>query len=395
MTPGARIAAAIRIIDDWHRGEEGLDRVLATWGRGNRYAGSGDRHAIADLVYDAVRRLRSALWVAGTKEVSGRAALIGSLRLDGAVLADLFTGEGHSPPPLTAAEMTPAALADAPEAVALDLPDHLMTHVAHLPREALAELRHRAPLDLRVNLLKADVAVARAALSAEGIKTEPGPLGVLCLRVTEGARRVARSAAYRTGLVEIQDAASQAVAAFAAAQMCETVLDFCAGGGGKTLALGAEMGGEGRLIAHDVSARRLAALQPRAERAGLRVELRSPGQTSDLCGACDLVLVDAPCSGSGAWRRNPDAKWRLSHETLVRLVRTQDEVLATAAPLLRAGGRLVYATCSVLEIENEARVTAFTARHPQFSVEAPALSLLPGRNAGDGFFACRLRRRPA
>ncbi|MCL5775566.1 RsmB/NOP family class I SAM-dependent RNA methyltransferase [Limibaculum sp. FT325] len=391
MTPGARVAAAIAILDDWLAGGDGADRLLAAWGRASRYAGSGDRQAVADLVYDALRRLRSTAWVAGADTPSGRSALIGSLRLDGRDPAPRFTGEGHAPAPLASCE-APRDLAAAPEAVRLDLPDWLMPHLEAVPRAALEALRHRAPLDLRVNRLKADPPAAVAALAAEGIAAVPGPLAPDCLRVTEGARRVARSRAYLDGLVEIQDAASQAVAAISPPQPGETVLDFCAGGGGKTLALGAAMAGRGRLVAHDISAARLGALRPRAERAGLAVECLPPGATGSVAGACDLVFVDAPCSGSGAWRRNPDAKWRLTPQRLDALIATQDQVLDDAARAVRPGGRLVYATCSILVEENAARVAAFLARDKRFTLEGAPLALLPGEDAGDGFFAAILRR---
>lgn len=391
MTPGARVAAAIAVIDLWLSGSDGLDRVLTAWGRANRFAGSGDRHAIADLVYDAVRRLRSACWVAGADAPGARAALIGSLRLDGEDPQAFFTGEGHAPAPLDPSE-GPRELSDATEAVRLDLPDWLMAHLADASREALSALRVRAPLDLRVNALRSDVARARQLLAEEGIETVPGPLAPGCLRVTSGARKVARSRAYAEGLVEIQDAASQAAALASPPQPGETVLDFCAGGGGKTLALGAAMQGRGRLIAHDISALRLRDLAPRAERAGLTVECLGPGETASLAGVCDLVFVDAPCSGSGAWRRNPDAKWRLTPQRLGELVATQDTVLDAASQAVRPGGRLVYATCSILSDENGDRVRAFLDRNPAFRLEGDPISLTPGPDAGDGFFAAVMSR---
>ncbi|HET7409883.1 MAG TPA: RsmB/NOP family class I SAM-dependent RNA methyltransferase, partial [Paracoccaceae bacterium] len=270
MTPAARIAAAIEIIDAWGAGEEGLDRVLTRWGRAHRFAGSGDRHVIANLVYDAVRRMRSAAWVAGGPDpecgpADGRALLRGSAMLDGADPAALFTGGRHAPEALAEAERRPArSLSDAPRGVRLDLPDWLDAELALVDDKALEALRERAPLDLRVNLLKADAAEAIGALAGDGIVADPVPLSPTALRVREGPRRVAGSRAYAQGLVEIQDAASQAVADLAAARPGETVLDLCAGGGGKTLALAAAMRGPvrdgGRLIAHDIAPRRIAPL---------------------------------------------------------------------------------------------------------------------------------------
>ena len=390
MTPGARVAAAIEALDRWAAGSEGLDRVLAAWGRAHRFAGAGDRRAIADLAYDAVRRMRSAGWSAGRPETrQGRALLVGSLRLDGRDPESLFTGAGHAPAPLTQAERAPGPPLDAaPEGVRLDLPDWLLPRLAAVPRPALACLRARAALFLRVALARGGREAAIADLASEGIVAEPGPLAPACLRVTVGAPRVARSRAYREGRVEIQDAASQAAAAFCAVRPGETVLDFCTGGGGKALALADAMDGRGRLMVHDADPGRLAQLGPRAERAGVRVETCAPGAAP--VGACDLVLADAPCSGSGAWARNPDAKWRLTPEGLARLTAAQDRVLDTAAAAVAPGGRLVYVTCSLLAVENADRVRAFLDRAPAFSVDAERRwTPLDG---GDGFYAARLAR---
>lgn len=404
MTPAARIQAAIDIVDRWRSGTDQLDRVLATWGRDNRYAGSGDRRAIADLVYDAARRLRSAGWVAGAGEdatgedATGRDILLGSLLLDGrdhAALAALFAGQGYGPPALDAAEAARLGrpLEEAPRPVRLDFPDWLAPHFEHLPDAVLAAMRDRAPLFLRANLLRADREAAIAALAEEGIVAEPGPLSPTCLRVIDGGRHVARSGAFAEGLVEVQDAASQAVADFAGAAPGETVLDYCAGAGGKTLALAARMGGRGDLTAHDIEPGRLDRLHGRAGRAGVEVTLRGPGETEDLALSCDLVLVDAPCSGSGTWRRNPDAKWRLTPRALAAHLDVQDAVLARAAAAVRPGGRLVYATCSLIEAENGDRARAFLASHPEFRAGRPPLRLTDPE-AGDGFFACEFLRRP-
>ena len=251
--------------------------------------------------------------------------------------------------------------------------------------------RRRAPLYLRVNLLRGDRAAAIAALAADRIAAEPGPLSPACLKVLSGARAVARASAYRDGLVEIQDAASQAAADYARATPGDTLLDYCAGAGGKTLALAAAMAGQGRLHAHDIAPRRLAQLVERAGRAGVEVTLHEPGRTGSLTGRCDLVLVDAPCSGSGAWGRNPDAKWRLTADRLAAYAQTQDTILAEAAAAVRPGGRLVYVTCSMLGVENADRAAGFLATHANFHARrAPlVLTLLDG---GDGFFACEFHR---
>ena len=399
MTPSARIQAAIEIIDRWRAGPEALDHVLAAWGRANRYAGSGDRRAIADLVYDAVRRLRSAAWTAGAPEdLSGRNVLIGSLLLDGhdrGSLAALFSGERYAPPPLSEAEAARlgAPLETAPRPVRLDFPDWLGPALEPVPDGALAAMRERAPLYLRANLLRSDHEAAQAALAEDGIETEPGPLSPTCLKVTSGDRRVARSRAFEQGLVEVQDAASQAAADYAAPRPGDTVLDFCAGAGGKTLALAAAMRGEGRLHAHDIAPERLERLPERARRAGAEVTLLPPGETGRLDASCDLVLVDAPCSGSGTWARHPDAKWRLTPDLLAGHAASQDDILGHAARAVRPGGRLVYVTCSLLAVENDERVARFLAGSPRFHAGRPPLSLTP-LDGGDGFFACELVRRP-
>lgn len=399
MTPAARVRAAIEVIDEWQAGEEGLDRVLTRWGRAHRFAGSGDRHAIADLAYDAVRRMRSAAWVAGTDgPVDGRGLLRGCLLLEQADIGTLFTGDRHAPAPLTEAERRAARpLADAPRAVRLDLPDWLEAELAGVSDPVLEALRERAPLDLRVNLLKARQEDAVAALAAEGIIADSVPLSPTALRVREGQRRVAGSRAYAQGLVEMQDAASQAVADLAAARPGETVLDLCAGGGGKTLALAAHMRGPGRdggrLVAHDIAPQRIAPLPERARRAGARVEIMATAGLEALAGDCDLVFVDAPCSGSGAWRRNPDAKWRLASAALDRLVATQDWLLDRAARLAGPDGRILYATCSLIPRENGARVDAFLARAPGWRLAAERALAPP---EGDGFYAALLEnmRKP-
>jgi 16S rRNA (cytosine967-C5)-methyltransferase len=397
MTPAARVQAAIDVFDLWQSASDGLDRVLAAWGRANRYAGSGDRRAIADLTYGAVRRLRSAAWVAGAGEnPSGRDVMLGSLILDSLILggpdfAAIFSGVGHAPQPLTPAETARLgqSLDAAPRAVRLDFPDWLSPHLEPVPDTALETMRQRAPLFLRVNLLRGDRAAAIAALAAEQIIVQPGPLSPTCLVVRSGAPGVARSTAYREGLVEVQDAASQAAADYARVRPGDEVLDYCAGAGGKALALAAAMAGQGSLHVHDIAPRRLAQLDERARRAGVDVVVHHPGRTGALAGRCDLVFVDAPCSGSGAWRRNPDAKWRLTGDQLAAYGQTQETVLDQACMAVRPGGRLVYATCSMLRVENEERVGNFLATHSQFRAGRPPMRLSPA-DGGDGFFACEM-----
>ncbi len=413
MTPAARLSAAIEILDRWGESDEGMDRLLARWGRENRYAGSKDRAAISDIVYECLRKRRSLTAQGGA--ASGRAMVAAYAHEHFGDVAALFTGDRYAPAPLSAMELdalsTKSPMTDAER---LDIPDWLEGPLRESLgvdfEPALLALRDRAPLDLRVNALKADVDDTSAALAADGIDTAPGPFSPWCLRVTEGARRVARSTAYQQGLVEIQDAASQAVARLAGAGPMMMVIDLCAGGGGKTLALAAEMQGIGRLVAHDVAPDRMRDLPARAARAGVIPEIVATADLSAFNGEADVVLVDAPCSGSGAWRRNPDAKWRFTPERLQALHRAQAEALDLGAALVKPGGRLVYATCSVLKAENEDTATGFLARHMMDYETAalevdlllsngaavltdPGLRLHPAAQEGDGFYAAAFQRR--
>ncbi len=389
MRRAARLAAAIELVAAFDAGGTPLERQFSSWARANRYAGSGDRAAIGDLVHDVLRRRRSLAW--RMRDDSARAALIALVAAQGEDPATLFDGSTHAPAPLTASER--AALAapppPAPDPVRLDYPDWLdgalRASLGARFEPAMTALRRRAPLDLRVNTLKASVAEAADALAAEGIETRPAPHAPHGLRAAPGAKlRAGR--AWAEGLVEPQDAASQAAAALAGAEPGATVLDYCAGGGGKTLALAAAMAGRGRLIAHDAQPARMADLPARAARAGAQVTLRGPGTLDDLRGRCDLVFVDAPCSGSGSWRRDPAGKWRLTPERLEALCALQPRLVAEAARFVRPGGRLAYATCSMLAAENAAALAAM--RVPPFALQlepCASMSLTPADDA-DGFF---------
>jgi 16S rRNA (cytosine967-C5)-methyltransferase len=250
-------------------------------------------------------------------------------------------------------------------------------------------MRQRAPVDLRVNTLKTNPGAARVVLARDGVLVEPHPLAPSALRVVQNPRMVAQSRAYSQGMVELQDVASQYAAAAAGARPGMTVLDYCAGGGGKTLALAAAMEGRGRLLAHDANPRRMSDLPLRARRAGAVVEVLQTEALRRLAPRCDLVMVDAPCTGIGAWRRTPDAKWRLRPSDLPRFARLQDEVLVEAAAYVRRGGTLVYATCSLLQRENGDRVAAFLAARPGW--RCLGSRTLGPTEGGDGFFVARLR----
>ncbi|SIO15615.1 16S rRNA (cytosine967-C5)-methyltransferase [Rhodovulum sp. ES.010] len=389
MTPGARIAAAADLLDGWRAGEP-VERLLTTWARQNRYAGSRDRAAVRDHVFDALRRWRSSVALGGAE--TGRGVMIGLLRGQGIDPRTVFTGEGHAPAVLSVEEnadgLAPDALSedvacDCPAALAADLRASLGAEF----RPVMEALRHRAPVFLRVNLRAATPVGAAEALAQDGIATRPHALSPTALDVTANARRVQRSRAFLDGLVELQDAASQAVADMMPAGGGARVLDYCAGGGGKTLALAAR--GEARFFAHDADAGRMRDLPARAARAGVAVACVA---TADLAQAApfDLVLCDVPCSGSGAWRRSPEAKWRTTPDDLARLTTTQAAILDAAATLVAPGGRLGYVTCSLIESENAAQVAGFRARHAGWRIEAERrLTPLDG---GDGFYAAVLAR---
>ena len=399
MTPAARLAAAADILNTLDP-ERPVEPQLKAWGRGNRYAGSKDRRAIADRVYTALRYRRSAALRAGGE--TGRALVLGTLAgADGLPLDDIagFCKGGYALASLDEAER--AALAHDPEwpsdAARLDWPDWLWdaAHQAFADDtgQELDALRQRAPTDIRVNTLKATPEDAIAALqdgttiSRDDITPVPG--FPLALRLPPGSPVLA-SRAWSDGMVELQDAGSQTIAAMLDAQPGETVLDYCAGGGGKTLAFGAAMENTGRLLAFDVQPARMADLPARAARAGVTcLSLIERDDLDALTGACDRVLVDAPCSGSGSWRRDPAGKWRLTSAALANFTRLQDDALDAAIGYLRPGGTLLYATCSILRIENEQRIDAFLARHPGFAQEEDR-RLHPARDGCDGFFSARL-----
>lgn len=374
MTPGARAAAAIAVLDRVLAGEP-AEKALTNWGRANRYAGSGDRAAVRDIVYDALRQRRSAAALGGG--LTGRGLVLGLARALGQ--EGWFSGEGHAPPPPGPTETGVQLDAEA----ALDLPGWLIPALRDslgpdLEPVAIA-LRTRAPVFLRVNLTKGDLAAAEAALAAEGILARPHPLATTALEVVENARKVQTSRAYQDGLVELQDASSQAVVEALPLADGRTVLDHCAGGGGKTLAMAARA--RLRLFAHDAAPGRMADLPDRARRAGAKVTLTD---RPEAVGPFDLVLVDAPCSGSGSWRRDPEGKWRLTPQHLEETRKTQAQILDRVAPLVRKGGVLAYATCSLLRSENHDQVRDFLARTPGWTLDRE--QVFTPLQGGDGFY---------
>ena len=405
--------------------------VLKDWGLSHRFAGSSDRSAIAGLVYDALRRRASSSWLMG--EASPRAVLLGMLHrergLDVAAIAALCSGERFAPAPLTEAERAAfdsRSLADAPTAAQGEYPDWLDPYFARVfgdERGAEGEaLASRAPLDMRVNTLIAEREEVLPKLAHLNVETTRwSPLG-LRIRMSADARSPALHAepAFRKGAIEIQDEGSQLAAILAGAKPGEQVIDLAAGAGGKTLALAAAMENRGQIYATDIDKRQLVPIHERITRAGARnIQVRTPRGESDvltdLVGRADLVLIDAPCTGTGTWRRNPDAKWRIRPGALAERVKQQAVLLDRAVALTKPKGRIAYITCSVLNEENGDQVRDFVGRNPDFSVEKPAevaqvlgeraylfiraalisdegLLMTPRRTDTDGFFVSLLRR---
>jgi len=387
MTPGARIAAAIDLLDEWLAGAP-AERALTGWARRSRFAGSKDRAVIRDHVFDALRCRRSYAAMGGA--ATGRGLMIGALRAAGSDPDAFFTGDGHAPAPLSPSERAPTpGLDDLPDEVACDCPDALAPILrASLGADfvpVMRALRQRAPVFLRVNTAKASREAALRVLAEEGVETTPHPLSPTALEVTGNPRQVQRSRAYRDGLVELQDAASQAVADLMPVAPGMRVLDYCAGGGGKTLAMAGRV--DARYVAHDAAPVRMRDLPGRAERAGVAVAIRETGALGKE-GVFDLVLCDVPCSGSGAWRRAPEAKWRTRRDDLDRLCALQAGILDRAAGLVTPGGYLGYATCSLISAENGAQVAAFLDRRPGWTVQDTRL--LTPLDGGDGFYAAVL-----
>ncbi len=401
MTPGARLAAAIEVFAAIEAERRPAADSLRAWGLAHRFAGSGDRAAIAGLVYDALRRRSSSSWIMGAD--TPRAILLGMLKrergLDTQAIAALADGSRHAPDALTEDErfeLDHTGLAGAPPHVVGDYPEWLEPHFkTAFGDDRAAEgaaLSARAPLDLRVNALKAERDKAAAMLA--DLKPEPtrwSPWGLrIGLSSESKSPAVHAEPAFLKGLVEVQDEGSQLAAFFSGAQPSEQVVDLCAGAGGKTLALAAMMQNKGQLYATDDDKRRLAPIYERLKRSGARnVQVRTPKsvgtELEDLQGRIDLVLIDAPCSGTGAWRRNPDAKWRMRPGALEQRVKEQVDVLDRAVPLVKAGGRIAYVTCSILEEENAAQVRAFLGRHVGFVVQLPAEIAQPLGERADAF----------
>jgi len=430
VTPGARIAAAIEVLTEIGQRHRPASDALREWGRAHRFAGSGDRAAIGNLVFDVLRQRASLAYRMGDE--GPRALALAAVRFIWGLAPDaaaaMAADSPHAPGPLSAEEqagLQSGSLDGAPDHVAGDIPDWLAPSFqesfgARVVPEGQA-LAARAPLDLRVNTLRGARDKLAAALKRHG--PEPTPLSPVGLRIAapNGPGRTANvqaEAAFQRGLFEVQDEGSQLAALMAGARSGMQVADICAGAGGKTLALAAAMHGKGQVHAYDADRERLKPIFERIKRARAHnIQVLEPGNEAALTvleGRMDVVFVDAPCTGSGVWRRRPDAKWRLRPAQLETRAGEQRAVLALAAPLVRAGGRLVYVTCSVLAEENGDQVTSFLKANPDFSLKAigevwsetlecacPAsadgaaetLLLTPASHGTDGFFVAVLEKR--
>ncbi len=390
MTPAARVEAAIELLDSIipaarTKGAP-ADRIIAEYFRARRYAGSKDRRAVRDLVYQAIR-------LCGPVPANGRAAMLAIAGTDETIAA-LFDGSPHGPAPKAEGEEA-ASTGLAPKWLASALRN------SGLGGREIAALLARAPLDARVNALKADREGLELPEAGEPLPSAQG------LRFASGTP-VEQWDAYEQGLIEIQDLGSQLIVEALPVAQGDTILDLCAGGGGKTLALAARLGNAASIIAADTDKRRLGNLAPRAARAGAEVDhtvLLDPGREMRTLHPwvvkADHVLVDAPCSGSGTWRRSPEGRWRLDPAELARLNALQDHVLDLAVNLVRPGGSIAFVTCSVLDAEGPDRVAAFLTRHPGWTTEPLALPvgkprgggirMLPLHDGTDGFFVALLR----
>ena len=434
MTPAARLSAAIELIETIDTQRVPAAKALKEWGTAHRYAGSGDRAAVSGLIWDVLRRRASSAWI--MDDDTARARLLGMLRLergmDTDAIAALCDGGRFAPAPLTSGERSALAsrsLAAAPAPVAGDYPEWLDGYLAQVfgdDRVAeAAAMASRAPLDLRVNSLKAKRDKVLGSIAHLG--AHPTPWSPIGLRIELGADArnpgIHAEEDFIKGAIEVQDEGSQLAALLSAAKPGEQVIDLCAGAGGKTLALAAMMQGKGRLIATDHDKRQLAPIYERLSRAGVHnADVRPPkggdDPLADIRASADLVLIDAPCTGTGTWRRNPDAKWRMRPGALEVRLKDQREVLDRAAALVKPGGRIAYVTCSILAPENGEQILDFISRHPEFAVVPPLQTatvlwdraeafaeaalksaegwlMTPRRTGTDGFFVSVLTRQKA
>jgi len=389
MTPNARIASAILIIDSIIAGDP-AEKVLTNWARKSRFAGSSDRSAVRDIVYDCLRSLNSFGTLGGNK--TGRGVIIGYLLFSNKEPNLFFNGIGYGPSELTPSELSHIDLTqnESSPLEVLDFPDCLLDELKDSLGESFYSvnktLKQRAPFYIRVNLSKATLDEVQLILRDEGIETELDDTCVTALKVLSNPRKVKQSDAYKTGLLDIQDLNSQISCRTIPVENGWKLLDFCAGGGGKSLALSDRF--SGTIDAYDKDFLRMKDIPVRSDRAGVRINLLSNDDIRTVS-SYDLVICDVPCTGSGAWRRNPDAKWTLTTDNYEALKKTQQEIFDDASKLVSGNGVLVYMTCSLLKAENSDQVEAFLLRNSDWEVVFQ--ESFPLSNSGDGFFVTHLK----
>jgi len=438
MTPSARIQTVIELLDAIWSGNEPADRLMDAYFRKRRYAGSGDRRVVNAAVYDVMRhRGRLDWWIARTglsMEPGPRTRVIAELAVEKKSSPQdtqaLFSGVKHCPEVLTPEECAlaealygrPLSHGDMPLPVSLEYPDWMDRSLQALWSDRLAvemsALNQPAPVDIRVNTLKTSPDAVRRSLKEGFVESEPTPLSPIGLRLT-GKARLAGTWAFKQGWIEVPDEGSQLIALLSDARPGMDVVDFCAGGGGKALALAASMGVDGkmdgRLTACDISAYRLERMAPRMKRAGVgNIRTQTVAALDDdwitkNAGTMDRVLADVPCTGTGAWRRDPDARWRSTLDDLDDKIAVQQRILGMAATLVKPAGRLIYATCSLLQEENERQLAWFLEHHGNFQAlpidevwaetvggppppPGPSLRLSPASTGTDGFFCAVMER---
>jgi 16S rRNA (cytosine967-C5)-methyltransferase len=424
MTPAGQLAAAIDLLAEIEADARPADAVANSFFRNRRFIGAGDRREVSALVWGVLRTRRHLGWWLEKfgAEPTPRLLLAAQALFSGMTLHKIglaFTAGRYGPPPLTQAETIilekfaghTLEHPNMPEGAKYEIPDWLLPRFAAkygpaLPAE-MAALATPAPLDLRVNALKATREAAIAALAHEKLTAAPTPYSPWGLRLA-ARQSITSGPAFRSGIVEIQDEGSQLIALLVGAEPGMRVADYCAGAGGKTLAIAQTMRNKGHIVACDVSAPRLEGAIKRLRRAGVHnaeQHLLTPGDkwTKRQARKFDRVLVDAPCTGTGTWRRNPDARLRLRETDLAEILPKQAAILDQAQKLVKPGGRLIYATCSLLDDENRMQVEAFLARYPNFfraavdlpaGLEGPDLELSPRRHGTDGFYAAVMELRP-
>ncbi len=402
MIFSSRAGAAIEILETVLNGTI-AETAISRWSRSSRYAGSKDRAAVRDIVFGCLRKKRSLLWSFrdANPEFWARKLVLSYLSYSCSVdyLCLNFNGKKYSPHPLDNNEINTLKkmnllVKSAPSAVVLNFPDFLQNELLRSLGEKffpiMMEMQSRAPVDIRVNLLKSNLGLAQKKLAKEGIVTQPLLQSKSGLRISAMGTKVHLSGAYLNGDIELQDVSSQMACTMAGVAPGMKVLDYCAGGGGKALALGSDLAGTGNLFAYDINQKRMLQLKKRASRAGLKVNVLTEKKIALAVSDFDVVFVDAPCSGTGTWRRNPDIKWRFDQSMLEKIKLSQAKIILEAQHFVKKGGRLVYVTCSFLLSEGVDQIELFLLSAPNFKKITE--SFLDPVKDGDGFYIAVLEK---